>query len=67
MPDLDPEGWDAAAHIGRIIDNAIARKPCEQWMGRTDLPALTLEDLLKQGSDQLAQSPEKVKDRDIET
>jgi hypothetical protein len=27
---------DTAGHIERIVDNAIAGKPCEQWMGRCD-------------------------------
>jgi hypothetical protein len=61
--DLEP---DAAAHIERIIDNAIGGKPCEQGLGRTDPPALRLEDLLNHRSDQPAKAPEKAKDRGIE-
>jgi hypothetical protein len=61
--DLEP---DTAAHIERIIDNAIAGKPSEQWIGRTDPPALTLEDLRNHRADQPAKAPERAKDRDIE-
>jgi hypothetical protein len=57
---------DTAAHIERIIDNAIAGKPSEQWIGRTDLPTLGLEDLLNYRSSQPAKAPEKANDRGIE-
>jgi hypothetical protein len=62
---LDLES-DTAAHIDRIIDNAIAGKSCDQWMGRTNPLALGMEDLLNHRSDQPAKAPEKEKHRDIE-
>jgi hypothetical protein len=61
--DLEP---DTAAHIDRIIDNAVAGKPCEQWMGRAGPPTLKLEDLRNHRSDQSAKAPEKENHRDIE-
>jgi hypothetical protein len=61
--DLEP---DAAEHIRCITDNALSGKPCEQWMGRTDPLALSLDDLRHHRSDQAAKTPEKTTDRDIE-
>jgi hypothetical protein len=57
---------DTAAHIDCIIDNAIAEKPCEQWMGRADPVAERFEELLNRPSDQAATAMEKEKQRGIE-
>jgi hypothetical protein len=52
--------------IGRIIENALAGKPSEEWMGGPDPPALRLKDLLNRQNDQPARATEKEKDRDFD-
>jgi len=52
--------------IHHIVENAIAGKPSEQWLGRTNPLALTLEDLLNHRIDQSTKSPKKDKHWDIE-
>jgi len=61
--ELEP---DTAARIDRITENAIAGKPCKEWMGRTDSLAERFRGLLNLPPDQPARTPEKEKDRGIE-
>jgi hypothetical protein len=56
---------DMAGHIERIIDNAIAGKPSEQWMGRSDPLAERFGEMLNCPADETAKAPEKAKDRDM--
>lgn len=60
--ELEP---DTAAHIERIIENAVARKPCKELIGLADL-AQGFDDRLSRQSAQPAIAPEKDKDRGID-
>jgi hypothetical protein len=57
---------DRAAHIGRIIDNAISGKPRWQRMGPSEPPALGLGELRNHASDRMAVTPEMENDLDME-
>ncbi len=59
-------GPDTAAHIDRIIDNAVSGKPAENWMGRTDQAADKFEEMLNRQPDQPANVQGKGKHRDLE-
>jgi hypothetical protein len=52
--------------IARIVDNAIAGKPSEEWMGRPAPLAESYEKVLNRQAHQIAKTPEKGKDRGIE-
>jgi len=51
---LEIDGEKTALGIQRIIDNAIAGKPSEQWFGRTGPLAESYEDVLNRHANQMA-------------
>jgi hypothetical protein len=57
---------DRAAHIDRIIENVIAGKPREEWMGRNESLREKLAGMLDVRSDRVAKAAERQNDRGSE-